>query len=140
MDEINLLKHMENAMNNSYDLITNNKSIEQLVIEKGISELVFAHNVETNPTKEDIGVEVREPSYNRQEVVMSVPVEGKSENSAQIDFAEATSNWGLITHIGIRDQAYDGNLMYFTAIDNPKNILTGDQFKVNVDKLKLTLT
>lgn len=45
---------MENAMNNSYDLITNNKSIEQLVIEKGISELVFAHNVETNPTKEDI--------------------------------------------------------------------------------------
>ena len=54
MDEINLLKHMENAMNNSFDLITNNKSIEQLVIEKGISELVFAHNVETNPTKEDI--------------------------------------------------------------------------------------
>ncbi len=94
----------------------------------------------TDPTKEDVGVEVREPSYNRQEVVMSVPVEGQSENSAQIDFSEATSNWGLVTHIGIRDQAYDGNLMYFTAIDNPKNILTGDQFKINIDKLKLTLT
>ena len=94
----------------------------------------------TDPTKEDVGSEVSEASYNRQEIVMSVPVEGQSENSAQIDFAEATSNWGLITHIGIRDQAYDGNLMYFTAIDNPKNILTGDQFKVNADKLKLTLT
>ena len=94
----------------------------------------------TDPTKEDLGVEVRGPSYNRQEFVMSVPVEGKSENSAQIDFSEATSNWGLVTHIGIKDENYDGNLMYFTAIDNPKNILTGDQFKINVDKLKLTLT
>ena len=54
MDEINLLKHMENAMNNSYDLLTNNKSIEQLIVENGISDLVFAHNVETEPTKEDI--------------------------------------------------------------------------------------
>ena len=54
MDEINLLKHMENAMNNSYDLLTNNKSIEELIIENGIAELVFAHNIETNPTKEDI--------------------------------------------------------------------------------------
>lgn len=54
MDEINLLKHMENAMNNSYDLLTNNKSIEELIVENGIAELVFAHNIETNPTKEDI--------------------------------------------------------------------------------------
>lgn len=45
---------MENAMNNSYDLLTNNKSIEQLIVENGISDLVFAHNVETDPTKEDI--------------------------------------------------------------------------------------
>ncbi len=45
---------MENAMNNSYDLLTNNKSIEQLIVENGISDLVFAHNVETEPTKEDI--------------------------------------------------------------------------------------
>ena len=40
----------------------------------------------TDQTKKDVGAEVREPSYNRQEIVMSVPVEGKSENSAQIDF------------------------------------------------------
>jgi len=94
----------------------------------------------TDPTKEDLGAEVREPSYNRQEIVMSVPVEGKSENSAQIDFSEATSNWGYVTHIGIKDESFDGNLLYFTALDNPKDILSGDQFRINVDKLKLTLT
>jgi hypothetical protein len=94
----------------------------------------------TDPTKVDVGAEVREPSYNRQEVVMSTPVEGKSENLAQIDFSEATSNWGKITHIGIRDEEFDGNLLYFTELDNAKDILTGDQFKINDDKLKLTLT
>ena len=94
----------------------------------------------TDPTKVDVGAEVKEPSYNRQEVVMSFPVEGQSENSAQIDFSEATSNWGKITHIGIRDEAYDGNLLYFTELDNAKDILSGDQFRINVDKLKLTLT
>ena len=103
-------------------------------------EEVFIALYTTDPTKEDVGAEVREASYNRQEVVMSVPVEGKSENTAQIDFSEATSNWGRVSHIGIRDQAYDGNLLYFTELDNPKEILTGDQFRISVDKLKLTLT
>ena len=103
-------------------------------------EDVFIALYTTDPTKEDVGSEVSEASYNRQKVVMSAPVEGVSQNSAQIDFAEATSNWGWITHIGIRDQAYDGNLLYFTAIGDSKNILTGDQFKVLIDKLKLTLT
>ena len=103
-------------------------------------EDVFIALYTTDPTKEDVGSEVSEASYNRQPITMNVPVEGVSENSAQIDFAEATSNWGMVTHIGIRDQAYDGNLLYFTAIANPKNILTGDQFNVNIDKLKLTLT
>ena len=103
-------------------------------------EDVFIALYTTDPTKEDVGSEVSEASYNRQKVVMSAPVEGVSQNSAQIDFSEATSNWGNITHIGIRDQAYDGNLLYFTELDNAKDILSGDQFRINVDKLKLTLT
>ena len=103
-------------------------------------EKVWVALYTTDPTKADVGSEVREPSYNRQEIVMSVPVDGQSENISQIDFAEATSNWGLVSYIGIRDEASDGNLLYFTALDNPKDILTGDQFRINVDKLKLTLT
>ena len=94
----------------------------------------------TDPTKEDIGVEVREASYSRQELVMSAPVDGKSQNSAQVDFSEATSNWGYVTHIGIRDESFDGNLLYFTELENAKEILTGDQFRIKADNLKLTLT
>ena len=94
----------------------------------------------TDPTKDDVGVEVREASYSRQELQMSAPVDGKSQNSSQVDFSEATSNWGLVTHIGIRDESFDGNLLYFTELDNPKEILTGDQFRIKADNLKLTLT
>ena len=94
----------------------------------------------TDPTKDDKGAEVREPSYNRQELSMSVPVNGESENSAQVDFAQATSNWGKITYIGIRDQAFDGNLLYYTELENAKNILTGDQFRIDADRLTLKLT
>ena len=94
----------------------------------------------TDPTKDDVGAEVKEPSYNRQELSMSVPVNGETKNTAQVDFAEATSNWGLVTYIGIRDQAFDGNLLYFTEIDNAKNILSGDQLRIDVDKLTIKLT
>ena len=94
----------------------------------------------TDPTKDDKGSEVREPSYNRQELSMTVPVSGRSENASQIDFAEATSNWGYVTHVGIKDQAFDGNLLYFTELDNPKTILSGDQFRIDIDKLSLQLT
>jgi hypothetical protein len=71
---------------------------------------------------------------------MSVPVNGESENSAQVDFAQATSNWGKITYIGIRDQAFDGNLLYYTELENAKDILTGDQFRIDADRLTLKLT
>ena len=33
-----------------------------------------------------------------------------------------------------------GNLLYFTALDSPKTILTGDQLKINANQLQLTLT
>jgi hypothetical protein len=94
----------------------------------------------TDPTKVDMGIEVKEPSYHRQEIEMAAPEDGKSESEAQIDFSQATSNWGKITHIGIRDEEYDGNLLYFTELDDAKNILSGDQFRVNVSNIKLTLT
>ena len=103
-------------------------------------EKVWVALYTTDPTKDDNGAEVREPSYNRQELSMSVPVNGESENSAQVDFAQATSNWGKITYIGIRDQAFDGNLLYFTELENAKNILTGDQFRIDADRLTLKLT
>lgn len=103
-------------------------------------EVVYLALYTTDPTKEDVGSEVDQASYTRQPVTFTEPEEGISSNTNQVDWSEATSNWGLVTHIGIRDEAGEGNLLYFTKLDNAKNILTGDQFRVDVDKLNLQLT
>ena len=94
----------------------------------------------TDPTKDNTGDEVEADSYNRQLITFNAPVNGVATNSAQVDFRVATGNWGTIGWIGIFDQEVDGNLLYFTELDNAKDILTGDQFRVDVEKLNLQLT
>ena len=94
-----------------------------------------------DPTKAGLSAnEVSAASYTRKEVTFTEPVDGVSTNAGKIEWGTATSNWGNVKYIGIRDAASGGNLLYFTALDNPKDILSGDQFIINVDQLKLTLT
>ena len=94
----------------------------------------------SDPTKDNTGIEVVGESYTRQKIAFNVPASGVTANSAQIDFATATSNWGFVGWVGIFDNPVSGNLLYFTALENTKEILTGDQFRVGVDKLNLQLT
>jgi len=94
----------------------------------------------TDPTKDDDGDEVNAASYTRKEVGFVVPADGVSSNDSKLEWGTATSDWGNVSYIGIRDAASGGNLLYFTALDNAKNILSGDQFIINVTELKLTLT
>ncbi|WP_217597176.1 hypothetical protein [Cohnella sp. GbtcB17] len=87
----------------------------------------------SNPTAADTGTEVSGGSYARQAVTFAAPaaVSGKQtvKNSADITFPTATADWGNITHVGLRDAATGGNLLYYGALDNPRSILTGDIFK-----------
>ena len=101
---------------------------------------VYLALYKTDPTKDNTGDEVEAESYNRQEITFNAPANGVTANSAQIDFSVATSNWGNVGWVGIFDQEVAGNLMYFTELDNAKEILTGDQFRIDVDKLNLQLT
>ena len=93
-----------------------------------------------DPTKEGNSVgEVAQASYNRQEVTMTDPVEGVSTNANQVDWSIATSNLGNVGWIAIMDAPSSGSMLYFTELGSVKNILTGDQFIIKVNELKLTL-
>jgi len=95
----------------------------------------------TDPTKDGYSSgEVSEASYNRQEVTFTDPVDGVSTNAGQIDWNTATSNWGDVGWISIMDAPSGGFMLYFKALDNAKEILSGDQFKIDAGKLNLTLT
>ncbi len=94
----------------------------------------------SDPTKSDTGTEVDQASYNRQEITMGEPVDGQAKNTAEIEWNGALTSWGTVTHVGIRDAATGGNLMFFTALDEAKDIGVGDQFKVTPNSLTVTLS
>ena len=103
-------------------------------------EKVYLALYKTDPTKDSIGIEVTGDSYTRPEVTFTVPADGVSQNSAQITYAVATTNWGNVGWVGIMDSKEEGNLLYFTELENHKNILTGDQLKFKLNEITLTLT
>ena len=95
-----------------------------------------------DPTKSGFTTsEVDQASYTRKEVTFTTTgLNGESSNANKIEWATATSNWGNVGWVGVMDSASAGFMLYFTALDNAKEILSGDQFIINVDQLKLTLT
>ena len=95
-----------------------------------------------DPTKAGSSAgEVNQASYNRQEVTFDINgVDGVTTNANQVDWNVATSNWGNVGWISIMDAPSSGFMLYFKALDNPKQVLSGDQFKIDAGSLSLTLT
>ena len=94
-----------------------------------------------DPTKAGFSSnEVDQASYNRQKVTFSSPKNGVANNINQVDWSTATSNWGNVGWISVMDKASGGFMLYFSALDNAKEVLSGDQFKIDAEKLQLTLT
>jgi len=93
----------------------------------------------TDPTDADTGTECSGTSYARQAVTFGAPSNSASTNSAAVEFPQAGSSWGTITHIGIRDALTVGNLLYHTPLDASKTIATGDVFRIATSSLSVTL-
>jgi hypothetical protein len=72
-------------------------------------------------------------------VTFGAPSNGASTNSAAVEFPQAGSSWGTITHIGLRDASSAGNLLYHTPLDASKTIASGDVFRIATGSLSVTL-
>jgi hypothetical protein len=93
----------------------------------------------SDPTDAGSGTEVSGGSYARVAVTFGAPSDGVSTNSAAVEFAQATGNWGTVAFIGIHDALTTGNLLFHTALDTSKTIETGDIFKIAIGSLSVTL-
>jgi hypothetical protein len=93
----------------------------------------------SDPTDADSGTEVSGTNYARQSVTFGSPSNGASTNSAAVEFPQAGSSWGTITHIGLRDASSAGNLLYHTPLDASKTIASGDVFRIATGSLSVTL-
>ena len=80
----------------------------------------------SDPTDADTGTEITGGSYVRQAITFGAPSNGTSTNSAAVEFPQATADWGVISHVAIRDAVTSGNLLFHTALDASKTINNGD--------------
>lgn len=93
----------------------------------------------SDPTDAGSGTEVSGGSYARQSATFAAPSNGASATNADIQFPQATGNWGTITHFGIYDALTTGNLLYHGQLTASKTIETGDVFKIATGNLTVTL-
>lgn len=91
----------------------------------------------------DTGLESNNPSaevsggaYVRREIVLTAPTTpGESENNADIEFPEATADWGILTHLAIVDHLSNTtwgtnvNVLMWGPLAATREIKTGDTFK-----------
>lgn len=126
-------------------------------LEGKIAQFIFKNNTETFASPGDglyvalftavTGLETNAPSaevtggsYARQQVAAAnwTQTGGAVENTAAIEFPQATAAWGEITHVAIMDAATLGNVLYWGALTTPRTVGNGDQFKINAGDLDLT--
>ena len=94
----------------------------------------------SDPTDADTGTEISGGSYARQAITFGAPSNGTSTNSAAVEFPQATADWGIISHVAIRDAVTSGNLLFHTALDASKTINNGDVFKITAGNLSVQLS
>ncbi len=100
----------------------------------------------------DTGLEANNPTaevsggaYARQAFTLVAASGGASSNSADIEFPEATANWGTITHIAIVDHlsnsnwGTDVNVLMWGPLAEAKTINTGDTLRINLGDLDVSV-
>lgn len=93
----------------------------------------------TNPGEDDTGVEVGSTGYNRQKLSFTTTGAGTTQNSTAIVFPGIEDGYGNVTHIGIRDAQYGGNLLFYKALLTPVFSEKGGSIKIDAGGLKITL-
>ncbi|OMF39756.1 phage tail fiber protein [Paenibacillus peoriae] len=95
----------------------------------------------SSPTDADTGQEVSGGGYTRRAVTFSEPVIADRwavvASISDVVFPIASAKWGLITHVGIRDAATGGNLIYYGAITTPRTAETNDTLRFLAGQLKV---
>jgi hypothetical protein len=54
-----------------------------------------------------------------------------------VSFPIAGTDWGLVTHIGIRTAATGGNLVYHGAVKTPRTVQTNDTLRFLAGQIKV---
>jgi len=94
----------------------------------------------SSPTDSDTGTELTgKAGYLRQPLTFGAAAGGAVSNDVEVTFGPAAEDWGLITHVGIRDADVAGNLLWWMELTASKAVGDGDSFTVPIGDLDLSL-
>jgi hypothetical protein len=97
----------------------------------------------TNPT--DNGSGLSEPSGNGYARVQTsasdwkAAANGSLNNTSNITFAQATGNWGTVSHFTLFDAATAGNMLAYGALSQSKSINESDTARFEAGDLQISL-
>jgi hypothetical protein len=81
--------------------------------------------------------------YNRQPIDFSDPVGGQTKNNARVEFSATPASDSQasinITHIGIFNHSTDGQLLYYSELNNNKVLYPTDAIAFNKNAITITL-
>jgi hypothetical protein len=97
-----------------------------------------------DPTDAGTGAEVSGGSYARVTVAANATewsnTAGVLSNVNDINFPDATANWGTVTHVGVWDAASTGNLLFHGALSSSIVVNSGQtNIKIAAGDLDLTV-
>ncbi|NLY46804.1 MAG: hypothetical protein GX053_12585 [Tissierella sp.] len=96
-----------------------------------------------DPTDADTGTEVSGGAYARQQITFGTPTQtgdkGVISNNQKIEFPIATTDWGNISHWGIRSAQTGGNLLCRGSFSRVENVLSGNRFTIETGNLQVTM-
>ena len=78
-------------------------------------------------------------AYARQTAAFTVSGDTAS-NTAAIEYATATADYGTVVAMGVYDALTSGNLLAYGTLTTSKTVSNGDVFRFNASAIDITLT
>ena len=78
-------------------------------------------------------------SYSRKAITFGAVTTNITKNSLEVEFDQATEDWGTITHIYIMDAETGGNALYWKELTTARAIYQDDILKVPVNNLTVEM-
>lgn len=113
------------------------KWFENKVLTDYLGGTVYLALFTSNPGETSTGTEVTGGGYTRKVIPFTI-TSNSASNSAEVNFGQATANWGVVSHWAIMSAITGGNMYYYGATENAGG--TNTTFTVNNgDTIKLPI-
>lgn len=96
-----------------------------------------------DPTDADTGTEVSGGGYSRKQVTFGAPAQTGDKavisNNAKIEFDIATTDWGSVSHWGLRTAASGGSLLCRGSFSRVENVQSGNRLTIEIGNLQISM-